>query len=131
MELSTHSKNRLLETMSHWAVPKEFAGPMYNYLVYGYQPGGCFTSVLANDFARAITRSHPANTVEAFKSLVGWIQDHVPHQARGGYGAVDRWCNLSASERRTVLEEHDLIYTAKQETWLTLKEGPVREVMLY
>ena len=51
MKLTKYSHNRLYETFAKWQVPKDFAEPMANYLVYGYSPGGCFTSVLANDFS--------------------------------------------------------------------------------
>jgi hypothetical protein len=99
----------------------DFADPMANYLVYGYEPGSCFTAVLANDFIGAIRSSHPSNTVEAFKALAGWIYSHVPLQAYGSYDKVNAWCDLDPDERRAVLELNRLIYTAKEETWLALK----------
>jgi hypothetical protein len=99
MNLTKYSRNKILETFQYWSVPKDFADPMFNYLVYGYQPGSCFTSVLANDFSGAIMRSHPSNTVEAFKALVGWINDYVPSMARGSYEVVEAWTNLSDSQR--------------------------------
>ena len=56
MNITVYSRNRLYETFSKWDVPRDFADPMANYLVYGYEPGGCFTSVLANDFFAAMQR---------------------------------------------------------------------------
>ena len=131
MKLSEHSRNRLLATLSHWDVPREFAEPMYNYLVHGFSPGGCFTAVLANDFLNAVSRSHPANTIEAFKSLAGWIRDTVPAEAQGSYQAVESWIKLTPTARRAVLEDLDLIYTAKQETWLAISGEKTQEPMLY
>lgn len=131
MNLSKYSKNRLMETFNHWVVDKDFADPMYNYLVYGYQPGGCFTSVLANDFLGAVFRSHPANTVDAFKRLAGWMTANVPRQAQGSYEAVVYWTNLDSIERRTILEMKQLIYTTEEETWMILKDEPLEEVVLY
>lgn len=131
MELSIHSKNRLLKTFEHWAVPRDFADPMFNYLVYGYEPGGCFTAVLANDFISAVRRSHPSNTIEAFKALAGWIMEYCPKEAYGSYANVEAWCDMTSAMRRPILEKKRIIYIEKQETWLTLKEGPVREVVLY
>lgn len=131
MKLTNYSRNRLLETFRTWNVAKEFAEPMYNYLVFGWKPGSCFTAVLANDFARAIASSHPANTIPAFKALVGWIGDNVPRQARGGYDEIDNWCYLTAEERRKVLEEHELIYTEAKEVWMTLEDKPTVEPVLY
>ena len=120
-----------MKTFSKWHVPKDFADPMYNYLVYGYNPGGCFTSVLANDFQGAIARSHPANTIEAFKALAGWIGNTMPREAFGSYQAVDDWCYLIEGARRVILEEHELIYTAKEELFMTIKEPSPREIELF
>jgi hypothetical protein len=124
MQLTAYSRNKILQTFSHWRVDKEFADPMYNYLVYGFEPGSCFTSVLANDFFGAITRSHPANTVEAFKSLAKWIKDTVPDSAQGSYDAVKNWCKLDEDARRKILEMRGLIYTSEQEVWAVLNNEP-------
>ena len=131
MKLTAHSRNRLLRTFSKWDVPKYFADPMANYLVHGYNPGGFFTSVLANDFHGAIARSHPANTVEALKLLGGWITDCAPREAHSSYDAVSNWCYLPPKSRRQILEEYGLIYTEEQEVWMTLKSEPTNEPLLY
>ena len=131
MDISSYSRSRLMGTFSTWQVPKDFADPMYNYLIFGYNPGSCFTSVLANDFMSAIARSHPANTIEAFKALAGWIRDTMPAESYGSMLAVRYWTNLSSEDRRAVLETHQLIYTAKQETMLRIKGDPVQEPMLW
>jgi hypothetical protein len=131
MNLSDHSKNRIMKTFSKWHVPKEFADPMYSYLIHGYNPGSCFTSVLANDFVGAIARSHPGNTIGAFKALAGWMRDTMPCEAYGSYKAVDDWCYLKEDARRVILEEHELIYTAKEELFMTIKEPSPREIELF
>jgi hypothetical protein len=131
MILTTYSKNKLLQTFAQWAVPKDFSDPMYNYLVYGWSPGSCFTAVLANDFTVAILRSHPGNTVASFKALAGWISDTVPNIARGSYGAVDHWCSLTDHERRSVLENHKLIFTSKEEVVMCLKDERTVEPILW
>ena len=119
--ITHYSRSRLYATFKEWEVPNDFADPMANYLVYGYEPGSCFTAVLANDFVGAIRSSHPSNSVEAFKALAGWIHSLVPLQAYGSYNRVRAWCDLDAEERRTILEHNRLIYTAKEETWMALK----------
>jgi hypothetical protein len=121
MNITVFSRDRLYKTFKQWDVPTDFADPMANYLVYGYEPGSCFTAVLANDFVGAIRSSHPSNTVEAFKALGGWLYSHVPPQAYGSYERVRAWLDLDADERRAILEHNRLIYTAKEETWLALK----------
>lgn len=131
MKLTAYSRNRILETFSHWHVPKEFADPMYNYLVHGFNPGGCFTSVLANDFHGAIVRSHPGNTIEALKALTGWIYDTLPYDARGNYKAVDDWCYLKDEQRRSILEQKELIYTEEQEVMMVLQSKHTIEPILF
>jgi len=121
MNITVFSRDKLYRTFKLWEVPNDFADPMANYLVYGYEPGSCFTAVLANDFMRAMQSSHPANTVEVFKALAGWINDHMPKQAYGSYARVTDWINLEPEQRRAILEQYSLIYTAKEETWIALK----------
>ena len=131
MNLTANSKNKLMQTLAKWDVPKDFAEPMYNYLVYGYSPGSCFTAVLANDFARAIMNSHPSNTVNSFKSLAGWIYDSVPKEAHGSYKAVSEWCYLKPNQRRIILEQTGSIYSKEEEVMLVLKDEHIAEPLLY
>ena len=128
---SRYSRNRILGTFKMWEVPKDFADPMFNYLMHGFNPGSCFTAVLANDFLRAILASHPANTIEAFKHLAGWIRDNVPAEARGSYAAVDHWTSMGPEFRRSILESAGLVLTTDQEMWMTLKGEHTTEPVLY
>jgi hypothetical protein len=131
MKLTVYSQNRIRETFSKWGVPKDFADPMFNYLVYGYSPGSCFTAVLANDFIGAVRSSHPNNTIEAFKALAGWISDTLPEEVYGSYDKVDKWCNMTSALRRPILEKHHIVLTEKQEVWMALKSEPTQEPMLF
>jgi hypothetical protein len=121
MNVTHFSRERLYETFKPWDVPQDFADPMANYLVYGYEPGSCFSAVLANDFIGAIRSSHPSNTVEAFKALAGWIYSYMPPEAYGSYDKVNAWLEFDSDERRAILELNKLIYTAREETWMALK----------
>jgi hypothetical protein len=131
MNLTKYSHNRLMQTFERWDVPKEFAEPFYNYLVWGFRPGSCFEAVLANDFAKAMARSHPGNTVPAFKALVGWIDSTVPEEAVGSYLKVKAWCGINPEQRRIILEDCGLIYTEKEEVVMILKDLPTTEPILY
>jgi len=132
MKLTAHSRKRLMQTFANWDVPRDFADPMYNYLVHGFSPGSCFTAMLANDFHRAIRSSHPGNHMEAFKSLSGWICDTVPEEALGSYEKVDAWCGrITPDQRRIILEDCGLIYTSKEEVMLILKDEHTVEPHLY
>ena len=121
MQLSEHSRNRLLHTFSLWDVPQEYRGHVYGYLVQGWPPGSFYTAVFANDFAGAMAHSHPSNRIDTLKYLSGWIQSHMPEQARGSYDAVGTWLKMIPEDRRMILEQCNLIYTTKDETWLILK----------
>ena len=120
MKLQKYSRNRLMQTFADWEVPRDFADPMFNYLVWGYLPGSCFTAVLANDFYGAIRSSHPANTIPAFKALAGWIVDTVPNEARGSYALVEAWRDMTSDMRRPILEKHGLIYAEEDEAIMIL-----------
>jgi hypothetical protein len=131
VKLSDHSRNRLIGTFAHWAVPKDYADPMYNYLVYSFNPGSFFTAVLANDFAAAIQCSHPANTISALKNLTGWIRDAMPTVAHGSYLAVKEWTNLDHVQRRAALESNGLVYSVEDEMMLVLQGAPTLETVLW
>ena len=120
-----------MQTFAHWSVPKEFADPMYHYLGYGYHPGSFFGYVLSNNFAKAILSSHPSNTIEALKHLVGWMGDTLPEEAVGSYDKVDAWCGINPEQRRIILEHNRLIYANKEEVILILKDQPTTEPVLY
>lgn len=92
MKLSNHSKNKFLETLAQYEVPKEYADPVFNYLVHGYHPGGFWNAVFANDFMGAMARSHPANTIVALKKTVSWMMNHLINgTTHGSYEVVDAW----------------------------------------
>jgi hypothetical protein len=121
MDIGPYTKKQIYETFAEWHVPQEFAHPLYNYLVYGFTPGGCFTAVLANDWHRAVMSSHPGNTITALKAATGWIHDRVPSQARGSYEAVDAWSRLDSEVRRSVLEHSGLVLPSRTETFKALR----------
>jgi hypothetical protein len=70
-----------------------------------------------------VQSSHPANSIPALKSLVGWMGDNMPVNSWGSYELVRDWIGVSNEERRAQLEARNLIYTAKEETWLAIKES--------
>jgi hypothetical protein len=122
MNLANLSKYKLYNNFKSYQVDKDYADPIYNYLVHGYSPGSFFTSVLANDFLGAVSRSHPANTIPALKRLVTWIMNELPHGiTHGSYDIVENWLKMSSEERRVVLEQRRLIYTEKDEVVRILK----------
>lgn len=120
MKLAKVSEDRLFSSFDYWQVDREYAMPIASYLVHGFDPGSFFYYVLANDFLGAITRSHPMNSIEALKRLANWIENCMPPQSFGSYNKVDKWVDMPASERRTILEKYNLIFDPMEETWRTL-----------
>jgi hypothetical protein len=131
MKLTTYSKNRIVKSAEEWHVERDYFQPLYNYLVYGWEPGGFWTAVLMNDWFGAIVRSHPSNNVEALKNTSKWIQGTWPRNIYGDYSSVRSWLQQSAAERRTILESAGLIYTEQEEVTMALKGEHVYERELY
>ena len=132
MNLTNLSKYKMYNNMKTYKVDKEYADPMYNYLVHGFSPGSFFRSVLANQFMDAVARSHPANTIPALKNLVCWIVNELPEGvAYGSYEVVDAWTKMSKEERRDVLEQRRLIYTEQDEIVRILKGEEAVEPFLW
>jgi hypothetical protein len=131
MNLTKFSRDRMMVTASRWTVPRDYFEPLYNYLVYGFEPGSFWSAVLSNDFIRAIQCSHPSNTIEALKHTVGWIQDSFPEQSYGDSDKVILWQGLEPIQRRRILESTDMIYSEQQEIMLALQGKKSYEPMLY
>jgi hypothetical protein len=122
MKLSNHSKERLLESFRHYGVSGENLHPLYNYLVYGLEPGSFWRAIFENDFIQAMLCSHVANRIEHLKCAAKWIEFEMPTEAWGSHDIVNCWLAKTDEERRTILENKQLIYTPEYETWLALKE---------
>ena len=121
MNITKFSRNRMMLSATRWTVPRDYFDPLYNYLVHGYEPGSFWTAVLANDFMRAMQHSHPSNSIEALKHVVGWIRDSFPQESYGNIFMVEDWVNRSAHDRRQILESARMIYTEQEEIMLGLK----------
>jgi hypothetical protein len=102
---------KLEKSFNKWDVPAEWQEIMSNYLKRGWHPGSFFEAVLCNDFIRAIRSSHPLNTVDAMKALVGWISEYMPRGTYGSNDAIEYWCSLTDDQRRDVLERAKLLET--------------------
>jgi hypothetical protein len=130
--LTAHSKNRFMGTFAQYEVPKEYADPIFNYLVHGFHPGGFWNAVFANDFMGAMARSHPANSVAALKKTVSWIMNHLVNgTTHGSYEVVDTWLKKPVEERRDILEAVGLVYTEQTEILMILKDVPTHEPQLW
>lgn len=132
MKLSTYSHNRLMHTFSQYQVARDYADPIYNYLVHGFPPGSFFTALLANDAMRMIASSHPSNTIPSLKNLVAWIRDYLGEStAHGSYELVNSWLKTTPEERREELEALGLVYPEKVEIIKILSDEPTHEPHLW
>lgn len=131
MKLTKFSRDRMMLTATRWSVPRDYFDPLYNYLVYGFEPGSFWSAVLANDFMRAVQHSHPGNDIPALKSTVGWIRDNFPEEAYGDSNKVILWQDLESVQRRRILESKDMIYTEQEEIMLALQGKKSHEPMMY
>lgn len=122
MKLGRLSTNRFYHTAYEWEVEFEYAEIMHNYFVHGFQPGGFFTALLSNDAFGALSRSHPGNSIQALKNLVGWING-MPLRgiAYGSYEAVDNWLTATSEYRRQKLVEANLIFDEQDEIMYILR----------
>jgi hypothetical protein len=120
----------MMTAATHWTVPREYFDPLYNYLVHGFEPGSFWTGVLANDFFRAISSSHPNNDIPTLKNVVGWIRDQFPAESYGNYSVVKSWLELDPLTRRLHLEQQHLIYTEKEEIMMGLRGDRTYEPLM-
>ena len=128
MDFSRYSKVRIMQTAVDWEVPKAYFDPIYNYMVYGYEPGSFFSAVLANDFFRAMQSSHPGNTIPALKNLTGWIQSTMAHGILwGSKEVVQNWLKMTTEQRREKLELLRLVIPEKDEVVMILRGDPCHE----
>jgi hypothetical protein len=131
MQVTDHSRRRLMLSATRWSVCREYFDPLYNYLVHGFEPGSFWKAVLANDFAGAMQSSHPGNDISALKYVVGWVRDSFPRSSYGDYDTVTLWVDLEPIQRRMILEQHQLIYTEQEEIMMILRSEPAHEPLLY
>jgi hypothetical protein len=131
MKLTKHSINKFYTSCKEYDIPKDYADPVFNYLVYGFEPGSFFTALIANDAHRAITSSHPANSIPALKKLVAWLLNCMPYASFGSYEKVDEWLKMSSEERRAHLEHKRLIHSEADEIVLILKDEPLKPVHFF
>jgi len=55
----------------------------------------------------------------------------MPNVAYGSYEAVVKWQELDADQRRCILEQHNLVFTSKEEVVKILKDERTIEPFFY
>jgi hypothetical protein len=65
---------------------------LYNYFVYGYEPGSFMTAVLSNDLYGAAGRADFENRLR-LHMYARWLMNHAPYQSYGSPETVRGWLN--------------------------------------
>mgnify|MGYP001049658615 CR=1 FL=1 len=86
-----------------------------NYLMYGFEPGGFLTSVLANDLRLAISRADHWNK-DNLPRIVNEVVFKMPAFSIGSYAAVKDWCKDKDGRRSAYAAQKE-----KEYTWRVLK----------
>lgn len=132
MRITEYSRYQVMKTAEYWEVPRDYFEPLYNYLIYGFAPGGFWRAALANDFMSAMQHSHPANSIPQLKNTVGWIQDRFPAISYGSYKLVDDWIfKTTPDQRRSQLEAVGLVYPEREEILKGLRGETATEPHLW
>lgn len=108
----THFEQRMTKWHPNtWAnVHEDCRHALFNWLVFGWEPGGFLTAVLTNDLWRAAAVADTENT-KRLAYVTKFVMHAVPLTARGTLETMRKWHNLSDRERETVLIEARLLPT--------------------
>lgn len=89
-------------------VNENFRETLWNYFLYGLEPGSFTRCVLENNFYGAIMKAHPILTIGVLKELLLWLDVYAPKNSYGSEKTVNKWLSLSLTERRDIMIEHNL-----------------------
>ena len=81
---------------------------IFNYLVYGWEPGGFLTAVMANDLHRAATVADVEN-VKRLAHVARFVVYALPHGCYGNYDQVKTWLRLTDQAREEILVAAQLL----------------------
>lgn len=99
---------QFMATFEHYAVPQEMQMAFWNYLAYGWDPGGFGTAILRNDFFGAVLRAHPVLTSDHLRSIAKWFSNIPPPASFGSDAKIEAWKALIDDERRDIMIEYRL-----------------------
>ena len=90
------------------ALSVDFAGPLWNYLAFGFSPGNFMMSMLCDDFKSAIASAHPSLPIVSLKHFMIWTDHFAPPQSYGSVHKVADWRAMSDETRRDIMIEYKL-----------------------
>jgi len=88
--LDMNDLNKAHQQLTEAGIPEHCHDGIIRYVWYGVPPGGFLTSVFANDFKGAVTRSDTRNkaALEQYAYFIIW---EVPSACQGSMEAVEQW----------------------------------------
>ena len=117
MKLSANSEIKFANTAYECRVSLTvYVPPIQAYLTQGEELDPFLSAIFANDFRNAISNDFMYDThLTSLRNLLNWIDRYIPAEAYGSYDKIDSWMKMPDSERRTLLEKSQMIYSEKQE----------------
>lgn len=112
-----------LQTFDLWPVGSEWRDELYNYFIKGYPPGSFHEAMLANDLTQAAFKSHIGNKWNDIQMFVKWVYANAPAESFGSYENVEKWLDLSVTQRRRICENKGWMLTEKELAWKILEKG--------
>lgn len=100
-------------------VPEHTRESITNYLLYGFEPGGFVSAILAQDYERALYAADTANR-QMFWAVAMWVREHAPAGSWGSYEAIEVWRLDQAGQRTQYRTEIE-----KEAVWKQLQKVPV------
>jgi hypothetical protein len=82
-------KSQLLD-FSSYEMTEQSKESLYNYFVYGLEPGGFMTAVLSNDLYGASARADFVNT-KLMAQYAQWLVNRAPYGSYGSAEMVRGW----------------------------------------
>lgn len=96
-------------SIADWtSITQECQESLYNYLVYGFEPGGFLTGVLTNDLYRA-TLSADFENRKRILHYVRLMRDYFPAECFGSPGKMSRWRRRNNASRERILQDCRLL----------------------
>jgi len=83
---------------------------MFNYLVWGWEPGSFLTAVLTNDLYSAAARADTEN-VNRLAYVAKWVTHALPGVCYGSPEIIQEWQQKSARDREEILTACEILPT--------------------
>jgi hypothetical protein len=98
-------------------LPVHLQKTMSDYIIYGLNPGGFCTAMLANDLHRAVFSADVLNRKLIYE-IARWIDIECPRDSFGSYERVENWiCDIDGI-RTSFVKNYEKIFM-----WNTLATG--------